>query len=119
MTPPPSRTYGARFAGVAYPGETLKVNVWKDDGRFLAGVVRAARENAVVLSGVELIPAWRLSSDPIDSHAVAGPHVDDRDGVTGTVVVVNCGARLEDWVGLGSANTRQPLPSTPEGRTAT
>jgi acyl dehydratase len=49
--------YGARFAGVAYPGETLQVNVWKEDGRFLAGVVAPARDNAVVLSGVELVPA--------------------------------------------------------------
>ena len=49
--------YGARFAGVAYPGETLQVNVWKEDGHFLAGVVAPARDNAVVLSGVELVPA--------------------------------------------------------------
>jgi acyl dehydratase len=47
--------YGARFAGVAYPGETLQVNVWREDGRFLAGVVAPSRDNAVVLSGVELI----------------------------------------------------------------
>ncbi|MBO0880322.1 MAG: MaoC family dehydratase N-terminal domain-containing protein [Mycobacterium sp.] len=50
-------SYGARFAGVAYPGEMLKVGVWKEDGRLLANVVAPARENAVVLSGVELIPA--------------------------------------------------------------
>ena len=49
--------YGARFAGVAYPGETLQVNVWKEDGRFVAGVVAPSRDNAVVLSGVELVPA--------------------------------------------------------------
>ncbi|SON60286.1 hypothetical protein MSIMFI_01780 [Mycobacterium simulans] len=49
--------YGARFAGVAYPGETLTVNVWKDDGRVVASVVAPARDNAVVLSGVELVPA--------------------------------------------------------------
>jgi acyl dehydratase len=48
--------YGARFAGVAYPGETLTVNIWKDNGRFVAGVVAPSRDNAVVLSGVELIP---------------------------------------------------------------
>lgn len=51
------KAYGARFAGVAFPGETLQVNVWKEDGRFLAGVVAPARDNAVVLSGVELVPA--------------------------------------------------------------
>lgn len=50
-------SYGARFAGVAFPGETLKVGIWKDDGRFLASVVAPSRENAVVLSGVELVPA--------------------------------------------------------------
>ena len=49
--------YGARFAGVAFPGETLKVGIWKDDGRFLASVVAPSRDNAVVLSGVELVPA--------------------------------------------------------------
>ena len=49
--------YGARFSGVAYPGETLKVNVWKDNGRFLASVVAPSRDDAVVLTGVELIPA--------------------------------------------------------------
>jgi acyl dehydratase len=50
-------SYGARFAGVAYPGETLKVVVWKQDSRLLANVVAPARENAVVLSRVELIHA--------------------------------------------------------------
>jgi acyl dehydratase len=47
-------SYSARFAGVVFPGETLKVNVWKEDGRFVADVVAPARENAAVLSGVEL-----------------------------------------------------------------
>ena len=50
-------SYGARFAGVAYPGETLKASVWKEDGRLLATVTAPARDNAVVLSGVELTPA--------------------------------------------------------------
>ena len=49
--------YGGRFAGVAYPGETLKVGIWKDDNRLLANVVAPPRDNAVVLSGVELVPA--------------------------------------------------------------
>src|SRR6202000_3139119 len=48
--------YGARFSGVAFPGETLKVGIGKDDGRFLASVVAPSRDNAVVLSGVELVP---------------------------------------------------------------
>src|ERR1700691_2701996 len=50
-------SYGARFTGVAYPGETLKAAVWKEDGRLLATVTAPARENAVVLNGVELVPA--------------------------------------------------------------
>ncbi|QUR69098.1 MaoC/PaaZ C-terminal domain-containing protein [Mycobacterium spongiae] len=49
--------YGARFAGVAFPGETLTVNIWKDDDRVVASVVAPSRDNAVVLSGVELIAA--------------------------------------------------------------
>lgn len=48
--------YGARFAGVAFPGETLTVNMWKDEGRIVASVVAPARDNATVLSGVELVP---------------------------------------------------------------
>lgn len=47
--------YGARFSGVAFPGETLQVNVWHDDARFLATVVAPSRDDAVVLSGVELV----------------------------------------------------------------
>ena len=50
-------SFGARFAGVAYPGETLKVGIWKEDGRLLARVVAPGRHDAVVLSGVELVPA--------------------------------------------------------------
>ncbi len=49
-------SYSARFTGVAYPGETLKAAVWQDDGRFVASVVAPSRDNAVVLSGVELVP---------------------------------------------------------------
>lgn len=49
--------YGARFAGVAYPGETLTVNMWRDDGRIVASVVAPSRGNVAVLSDVELIPA--------------------------------------------------------------
>ena len=49
--------YGARFSGVAFPGETLKVGIWKENGRFVASVVAPSRDNAVVLSGVELVPA--------------------------------------------------------------
>jgi acyl dehydratase len=48
-------SYGARFAGVVFPGETLKASVWKEDGRFLATVTAPTRDDATVLSGVELI----------------------------------------------------------------
>ena len=51
------RSYGARFAGVVFPGETMRATVWKDGGRFGALVTVPAREDTVVLSGVELIPA--------------------------------------------------------------
>jgi acyl dehydratase len=50
-------SYGARFAGVVYPGETLKANVWKDGDRLLAVLTAPSRDDAVVLSGVELTPA--------------------------------------------------------------
>jgi acyl dehydratase len=49
--------YSARFAGVAFPGERLKVDIWKGEGRLVGRVVAPARGNAVVLSGVELVPA--------------------------------------------------------------
>ena len=48
-------SYGARFAGVVYPGETLRANVWKDDGRLVASITVPSRDNAVVLSDVELV----------------------------------------------------------------
>jgi acyl dehydratase len=50
-------SFGARFAGVAYPGETLQAGIWKEDGRLLARVVAPDRDDAVVLSSVELVPA--------------------------------------------------------------
>ncbi len=51
------RSYGARFAGVGYPGETLQANVWKEDDRYVAVVTVPERGDEVVLSGVELVPA--------------------------------------------------------------
>jgi acyl dehydratase len=50
-------SFSARFAGVAYPGETLSAGIWKEDGRLLARVVAPERDDAPVLSGVELVPA--------------------------------------------------------------
>ena len=48
-------SYGARFAGVLFPGETLKARVWKDGGNLLAVLTAPSRDDAVVLSGVQLI----------------------------------------------------------------
>jgi len=50
-------SYGARFAGVVFPGETVKASVWKDDGRYVGVVTAPSRDNAVVLSDVEFVPA--------------------------------------------------------------
>jgi acyl dehydratase len=50
-------SYGARFAGVVYPGEMLLARIWQqDDGRFVAMVTAPGRDDEVVLSGVELVP---------------------------------------------------------------
>jgi acyl dehydratase len=50
-------SYGARFAGVVFPGETLKASVWNDGGRYVAVVTAPGRDNAAILSDVELISA--------------------------------------------------------------
>ena len=50
-------SFGARFAGVVFPGETLKVSVWNDGGRYIGVVTAPSRDNAAVLSDVELTPA--------------------------------------------------------------
>lgn len=50
-------SYGARFAGVVFPGETIRLRAWRD-GRRCVGVVTApARDDVTVLSDVEFTPA--------------------------------------------------------------
>jgi acyl dehydratase len=50
-------SFSARFAGVVFPGETLRARVWKEGGRLLGNVVAPSRDNAAVLSDVELVSA--------------------------------------------------------------
>src|ERR1700754_2188059 len=50
-------SYDARFAGVVFPGETLKASVWKEGDGFRAVVTAPERDDAVALAGVELVPA--------------------------------------------------------------
>jgi acyl dehydratase len=50
-------SYGARFAGVVFPGETLTASVWKEGDGFRAVVTAPERDDAVALAGVELVPA--------------------------------------------------------------
>lgn len=50
-------SFGARFAGVVYPGETLKARVWKEGDRLLGNVVAPSRDDAAVLNDVELVRA--------------------------------------------------------------
>ena len=50
-------SYGARFAGVVFPGETLLARIWREDGRLVATVSAPIRDDEPVLSGVELVPA--------------------------------------------------------------
>ncbi|GFG86790.1 MaoC/PaaZ C-terminal domain-containing protein [Mycolicibacter algericus] len=51
------RSFGARFAGVVFPGETLRAHIWKTGDRLLGNVVAPGRDNAAVLGDVELVPA--------------------------------------------------------------
>jgi acyl dehydratase len=50
-------SYGARFAGVVFPGETLKASVWNEGDGFQAIVTAPERDDAVALASVELTPA--------------------------------------------------------------
>jgi len=50
-------SYGARFAGVVFPGETLRASVWREGDRYLGVVTAPSRDDVTVLSDVELTPA--------------------------------------------------------------
>lgn len=50
-------SYGARFAGVVFPGETIRASVWHEGDRYVGVVTAPARENLTVLSDVEFVPA--------------------------------------------------------------
>lgn len=51
------RSFGARFAGVVFPGETLRLRLWKDQDRVVGTVVAPSRGDAAILNDVELISA--------------------------------------------------------------
>lgn len=51
------RSFGARFAGVVFPGEILRTRLWKDGGRLVGNVVAPSRGDAAILNDVELISA--------------------------------------------------------------
>ena len=50
-------SYGARFAGVVFPGETIRASVWQEGDRYVGVVTAPSRDDTVVLSDVELTPA--------------------------------------------------------------
>ncbi|WP_432145985.1 MaoC/PaaZ C-terminal domain-containing protein [Streptomyces sp. bgisy084] len=44
------RSYTTRFAGVVFPGETLRIQQWREPGRVLVSVTAADRDDAPVLA---------------------------------------------------------------------
>ena len=48
---------GVRFAGVMFPGETLRADTWKENDKLLATITAPSRDDAAVLSGVKLTRA--------------------------------------------------------------
>ncbi|MFF8843890.1 MaoC/PaaZ C-terminal domain-containing protein [Streptomyces sp. NPDC015127] len=44
------RAYGTRFAGVVFPGETLRIRMWRRDGGIQASVTAVERDDAPVLA---------------------------------------------------------------------
>jgi acyl dehydratase len=48
-------SYGARFAGVVFPGETLRTTVWRDGNRLRLVTTVDERDGAVALDSAELV----------------------------------------------------------------
>ncbi|WKV74309.1 MaoC family dehydratase N-terminal domain-containing protein [Streptomyces sp. PCS3-D2] len=44
------RTYRTRFAGIVFPGETLRIRMWQETGRVLVSVTAVERDDAPVLA---------------------------------------------------------------------
>lgn len=42
--------YSTRFAGIVFPGETLRIRMWQEPGRVQVTVTAAEREDAPVLA---------------------------------------------------------------------
>ncbi|MCB1290191.1 MaoC/PaaZ C-terminal domain-containing protein [Mycolicibacterium sp.] len=49
-------SYGARFAGVVFPGEMLRASAWLQGDRYIGVVTAPSRGGAKVLSDVKLLP---------------------------------------------------------------
>jgi acyl dehydratase len=47
--------YGVRFAGIVFPGETLRTSVWREDGRLVLVTTVDERDGAPALTGAELV----------------------------------------------------------------
>jgi acyl dehydratase len=47
-------SFGARFAGVVFPGETIRLSAWRDGAGYVGVVTAPSREGVTVLSDVEL-----------------------------------------------------------------
>ena len=51
------RGFRARFAGVVFPGETLRTRIWRDEGRLLVAATVVERDDAPALSDVVVTTA--------------------------------------------------------------
>ena len=47
--------FGVRFAGIVFPGETLRTSVWREDGRLVLATTVDERDDAPALTGAELV----------------------------------------------------------------